>query len=118
MEVFESTKKYLSEHANELKSMGTTVVQVDCDSDSNEILMGKIMEAIGPTNEQDVAAQKLQANVRGFVVRKSLARRSRLVVLCQARWRGVRVRHKLKYRKRIRKEASRTFFLRALGEGF
>ena len=112
MEVFESTKKYLSEHANELKSMGTTVVQVDCDSDSNEILMGKIMEAIGPTNEQDVAAQKLQANVRGFVVRKSLARRSRLVVLFQARWRGVRVRHKLNIAKELeKKQAEHSFFL-------
>ena len=93
MEVFESTKKYLSEHANELNSMGTTVVQVNC-SDSNEILIGKIMEAIGPTNEQDVAAQKLQANVRGFVVEKS--QEVTVWWLCQARWRGVRVRHKLK----------------------
>ena len=32
--------------------------------------MGKIMEAIESTNEQDVAAQNF-TNVRGFVVRKS-----------------------------------------------
>ena len=112
LEIFESTKKYLREHENALKSLGTPVLQVDCDRESNDIMIKKIMEAMGPTHEQDIAAQKLQANARGFLVRNRLKRSRRLVVMCQARWRGRRVRYKLKIAKELeQKHEEHSFFI-------